>query len=117
MENLFKSIIDEQLSSVEFVQDYLQLHFDGSILTFYSWPEVNLETINYKIGDVMYRNALCEMISHKVNKVVLLEKTRVELFFDNDNSISLSLIRNQSNIGLAELAYFVNVDKEWFVLD
>lgn len=116
MENLFKSIIDEQLSSVEFVQDYLQLHFDGNTLTFYSWPEVNIENINYEIGDLLYRNALCELISQNVTDVLLLEKARVTIFFHN-NKISLNLVRNQSNIELAELVYFVSVDKDWFVLD
>ncbi|TKC09075.1 hypothetical protein [Pedobacter frigoris] len=117
MENLFKSIIGEQLSSVEFVQDYLQLHFDGNTLTFYSWPEVNLESINYKIGDIMYRDALCKIIASEVNNVVLLENTRLELFFTNDSSISLSLVRDQSNSSLAEFLYFVDVNEKWFVLD
>jgi hypothetical protein len=117
MENLLKSIIGEQLSSVVFVQDYLQLHFDGNTLTLYSWPEVNLGTTTYKFGDIMYRNALCEIIGHKIMNVVLLENTSVKLFFQYENGISLSLVRNQSNIGLAEFLYFAGADKGWFVLD
>lgn len=116
MENVFHTIIDEQLSSVEFVQDYLQLHFDGNTLTFYSWPEVIIENVNYDIGDLLYRNALCQLISQKVTDVLLLEKQQLTIFFHN-SMISLNLIRNHSNIGLAELVYFVSVDKDWFVLD
>jgi hypothetical protein len=85
MENLFKSIIGEQLSSVEFIQDYLQLHFDGNTLTLYSWPQVNLGSLTYKHGDIMYRNALCEIISHEVDRVVLLKNTRVTFYFDDDS--------------------------------
>lgn len=117
MENIFKSIIGEQLSSVEFVQDYLQLHFDGNTLTFYSWPEINLGSKLYKVNDELYKNALCEMITHKVNRVVLLEKSKMELFFDNNNFITLSLVRNEANIGLVELVYFISIEKEWFILD
>ena len=117
MENLFKSIIGEQLSSVEFVQDYLQLHFDGNTLTLYSWPQVNLGSLTYKHGDIMYRNALCEIISHEVDRVVLLENTRVTFYFDDEYSITLNLVRNQSNSSLPEFLYFVDVNEGWFVLD
>jgi hypothetical protein len=117
MENLFKSIIGEQLSSVTFIQDYLQLHFDGNILTFYSWPQVNLGTISCKFRDIGYRNALCEIISIKVTNVVIVENTSLKIFFEDNNNISLSLVRDQSNIGLAEFLYFVDVDRGWFVLN
>src|SRR5580692_5452288 len=39
-ESMFESIIGEQLSSVEFVQDYVQLRFDGPTLTAFVWPEL-----------------------------------------------------------------------------
>jgi len=47
---LRKKLIGEQLSSVEFVQDYLQLHFDGRTITAYVWPKVfvNIETFYRK---------------------------------------------------------------------
>ena len=34
------ALVGWQLSSVEFVQDYLQLHFDDKTITFYIWPAV-----------------------------------------------------------------------------
>jgi len=117
MENLFKAIIGEQLSSVEFVQDYLQLHFDGNTLAFYEWPEINLQTLRYQVGDMNYRNALCKLISHKIIKIDLLENDRVEFFFEEDSCIKLNLVRNESNSDLSEFLYFNGTDKEWFVLE
>jgi|SRR5690606_3215441 len=116
MEKLFKSIINEQLSSVEFVQDYLQLHFDGQTLTCYSWPDVKVGTVDYKFSQPGYRDAICKIIGYKVNHVDLLENERLDIFFQNDMVISLSLIRNETNGDLAEFAYFHGLNDEWFVL-
>lgn len=117
MENIFRSILDEQLSSVEFVQNYLQLHFDGNILTLYSWPEIDTDSGKYNIGMPGYRDALCEMITHKIDRVSFVEQNHLHLFFDNGFQISLSLKRDELNLDLAEFAYFINIDKEWFAID
>ncbi|MBK7808451.1 MAG: hypothetical protein IPJ51_19490 [Saprospiraceae bacterium] len=56
METILKDkLINEQLSSVEFVQDYLQLHFDGRTITSYIWPIINIKNENLIFGDVVYR--------------------------------------------------------------
>ncbi|WP_316751750.1 hypothetical protein [Pedobacter gandavensis] len=117
MENLFKSILDEQLSSVEFVQDYLQLHFDGSTLTCYSWPNIIKGSKSFNFYTIGYRDALCEIITERVTRVSLIEKTQLDIFFENDHHVSLSLKRNDLNAGLAEFIYFFNAEGEWFVLD
>ena len=36
------SMVGQELSAVEFVQDYLQLRFDGPVLTLFEWPDVFL---------------------------------------------------------------------------
>ena len=43
MENIspLQIIVGEKLSSVTFVMDYVQLGFDGPLLTAYSGPEVS----------------------------------------------------------------------------
>lgn len=117
MENLFKSIIGEQLSSVEFVQDYLQLHFDGNTLTCYVWPDVKANLKNFNIEKEGYRDAICEIISHKVIQVKLVEKHKLELFFSDGYLVSLNLVRHRDNKHIPELAYFKNIEKEWLVLE
>lgn len=118
MENAdyFKSLIGEQLSSVEFVQDYLQLHFDGNTLTFYSWPIVTLNEKQYMVGDLDYRNKLCSIIGKKVTKVMLDDKVEVEIFID-DAIIILPLLRDSSNKDIPEFMYYRDVNKNWLVLD
>jgi hypothetical protein len=117
MDNPFKSILGEQLSSVEFVQDYLQLHFDGNTLTYYSWPNIIQGSRSLNIQTIGYRDALCEIISQKVIRILLFDNTQLDIFFDNDHQVSLSLKRNELNAELAEFIYFTDIEGGWFVLD
>jgi hypothetical protein len=116
MQDLFKSIISEQLSSVVFVQDYLQLCFDGNILTCYAWPNVTIDLVNYTNDKPGYKDALCSIIRKLVLDVRFMEETEVNLYFDNA-TITLNLTRNDSNKDLVEFAYFNGYDGKWFVLD
>ncbi len=117
MKELFNSILKEQLSSVEFVQDYLQLHFDGNTLICYTWPRVLVDAKDYGIDDEGYRDAICRIITHKLLRVSYIEKQNLSMCFDDKSEINLSLLRNELNIDIIEFAYFRGVNKEWFVLD
>ena len=57
------SVIGQELSSVEFLQDHLVLHFDGPTLTLYTWPDVFREEGSYAYGEPEYRNVLCAVLS------------------------------------------------------
>jgi len=59
--NHLDRLIGEQLSAVQFIQDYLQLHFDGQGLTCYIWPEIYFHNHCFKFGDIM-RQKLFESV-------------------------------------------------------
>jgi hypothetical protein len=61
-----ESLVGEQLSAVVFVQDYLQLQFDGSVLSLYIWPSVKLAEIDVIFGQTGYRDLLC----HQIGKII-----------------------------------------------
>jgi hypothetical protein len=117
MDNLFDSILGQQLSAVTFVQDYLQLHFDGNILTCYSWPFVITASETYTIHTDGYRDALCNIITSKVIAASLKEEDSLDICFHNDVVICLNLIRDTVTKDLPEFAYFNSADDKWFVLD
>jgi hypothetical protein len=50
-ESLLSKLLDEPLSSVVFVADYLQLDFNGSRFTAYAWPKVLIGTSTWEFGD------------------------------------------------------------------
>ena len=53
------AIEGEELRSVAFAEDYLELRFGGSLLTLYAWPYVMHTEYSVAFGEPEYRNALC----------------------------------------------------------
>jgi len=108
----------EQLSSVEFVQDYLQLNFDGRIITSYIWPTVEIGEEVYKFGDQNYRNKLCGLIGKKIDNISCQEKKYLMLLFENGiEKIMINLDPNNPEI-VSEIAIFNDeLDKTWIVFD
>ncbi|HMF53203.1 MAG TPA: hypothetical protein VK593_02560 [Edaphobacter sp.] len=84
-------VVGEELIAVEFVQDFLQLRFDGPLLTLYSWPHVLLSEFSIAFGEPEYRNALCSLIGEKVDEATLEEGDSLTLRFENETVIALSL--------------------------
>jgi hypothetical protein len=107
----FQRLIGEQLSAVCFVQDYLQLEFDGYKLTTYTTPLV--ETLPNKwlaYENDQYKNVLCRLIARQVEQIVS-EPSRILISFqDCTERISLPLHEGQDNI------YYTDFEERWFVV-
>ena len=86
-----EELVGQTLGSVEFVQDYLQLRFDGPLLTLYEWPEVFREEGSYAFGEPEYRNVLCDLIADDVTAASLEEGEAMEVQFSSGASIRSSL--------------------------
>jgi hypothetical protein len=76
-EKSLQMLIGEQLSAVTFVQDYLQLQFDGPRLTVFSHPVVMLGDKTFHWGKPGFRDALCtisprKLLKHKLLMVIAL---------------------------------------------
>jgi len=98
------AIIGEQLSSVEFVQDYVQLHFDGPYLIAFTWPVVEVQDKIFSSGAPQYRDALCERIARKVLTATLVEDDSVKIGFDDGAIIRISL-RHEDRTGPDAVLY------------
>ena len=97
-------LVDCQLSSVEFVQDYLQLRFDGPCLTTITHPRVHVGNKWYMWGIPGYRDQLCERITQVVSRVSLIEDQELCIEFDDHTCIAVSL--RQEDYRAAEAARF-----------
>jgi len=84
-------IVGEQLSAVIFVQDYLQLQFDGPTLTLLNWPiiEIGGNQIHYRTEE--YRNKLCELIGRLVTDVSSKEEKNMRIDFEYQATLFVSL--------------------------
>ena len=85
------AIEGEELKSVEFVDDYLQLRFGEPLLKLYDWPHVLLTDFSVAFGEPEYRNALCAQIGETVEKAMLEEDDALTVEFANGIVFALSL--------------------------
>lgn len=105
--NYLQDLIDRQLSSVEFVQDYLQLHFDGITLTSFNKPIVIINGITYTISTPGYRDALCSLISQIVIEVYETKEV-ISIQFGGTNYINISIREEDCN---PEAAMLINENR------
>ncbi len=84
-------VVGEQLSSVEFVQDYLQLHFDGPTLTIYRYPLVEVGGVRHAGGSPGYRDLLCDRIAKQVCSVTVTAGKEIGVEFEDGARIAIPL--------------------------
>jgi len=106
-------LVGRDLTSVEFVLDYIQLHFEKPCLTALTLPSVRGAGWEVKFGDPGYRDRLCEQIGVSVEAVDATEVEAV-LRFANGNAIVISL-RNEDYRG-PEAINFTNGEGSWWVV-
>ena len=85
------AIEGEELKSVTFVEDFLQLGFGGPLLTLYNWPYVMLPDFSVAYGEPEYRNALCAQIGEMVSAAALEEGNALTIELGNGVVLGLSL--------------------------
>lgn len=87
----FAELRGNQLSSVEFVQDYLQLRFDGPCLNVYTPLTVSTGENTITSWNTGFRDLLCEQITKMVIKVSFEQENQLNIQFDDGSEISVSL--------------------------
>ncbi|HEX7285645.1 MAG TPA: hypothetical protein VF532_05650 [Candidatus Angelobacter sp.] len=102
----------EQLSSVEFVQDYVQLRFDGPCLSAYNPHHITSSNSTIAWREPGYCDALCKLIAHRVQKATVAEDS-IRVSFDNDAVWTMSL-GDQGRTG-PEAFYFVDHEGNFWV--
>ena len=85
------AIEGEELRSVAFVEDYLELRFGSSLLTLYAWPYVMHTDYSVAFGEPEYRNALCTLIGEQVATATLEEESALTVEFGSGVVLGLSL--------------------------
>jgi hypothetical protein len=119
MEGALKSkLAGEQLSSVEFVKDYVQLHFDGRTITAFVWPEIKIKDSVFRFGEIEYRNVLCNLIGIEVEDLFMQDKAFLVLQFkDEKGIITINLSPTNPEI-ISEIAIFSDeLDQTWAIFD
>ena len=86
-----QGLVGEQLSAVAFVQDYVELHFDGPVIRALTNPIVVSNGARISFPAPGSRDALCQFIGRKVAKIELQEQVSLTCHFQGDGSIIVPL--------------------------
>lgn len=113
-EEVLKDILGRQLSSVEFVQDYVQLRFDGPTLTAVTQPIVELQGETLRWGEPGFRDALCARIMRNVVSAHVIPGDSVRIAFDDGAIVGVSL--RKEDYRAAEAVKFDVTPARWWVL-
>ena len=84
-------LVGQELKSVCFVEDFLQLGFGDARVTYYAWPHVLLPDFSVAFGEPEYRNALCAQIGEEVTEASLEEGAALTIELQNGVVFGLSL--------------------------
>jgi hypothetical protein len=68
-DSLLQALVEEELGSVVFVMDYLQLDFGRARFTAFVWPTVTVGDVALTFGEPGYRDALSALITHEVTSI------------------------------------------------
>lgn len=113
--NHFHLIVGEQLSAVIFVQDYLQLDFDGNKFTLNVWPEVNINGRISNYNQAAYRNELCSLLTNIVKQIEIIEQESFSITFKDGSFIKLSLNYDAVDV-VGEIVVFEDNEENWSYL-
>ena len=103
LETRMQEIVGHELSSVEFVRDYIQFRFDGPCLTAITRPTLISSAAALGPNDPGFRDGLCSEIGVKVAAVQI---TGVELIIVFADSCRLVFsLRDEDYIGPESLNY------------
>jgi len=111
-EGLLRRLIGRDVSSVEFVRDYVQLRFDGPTLTAVTTPSVSAGGRVYRWKDGGYRDMLCGRIGKHVTAAEIVANEYLRLCFEDGVDLSISL--RPDDYDVAEAATFTFDDENWW---
>src|ERR1700704_6488245 len=97
-------IVGKQLSSVEFVQDYVQLRFDGSLLNAVTQPSVESNGRELHWGEAGFRDELCNRIGKRVVSAQIIPGEALKIKLEDGAIIRISL--RDRDYRSAEAVYF-----------
>ncbi len=103
-ESVLARLRNEHMSAVTFVQDYVQLHFDGPCITAYVWPRIIRTDVTHEAGMAGYRDALCDLIGKTIIDVG--EDSNKSLFIRFIDGATLEVSLNESDRDGPEAAMF-----------
>lgn len=101
--NPFESVIGREVASITFVRDYVQIGFDGPVLTAVTWPELSATAKVWTTEATNYRDVLCSTIGQRVTSAGVTDR---EIVVELEQGVRIVVsLRPEDRIG-SDSAYF-----------
>ena len=109
------SLVGADLSTVAFVRDYVEFHFDGPVLRSLTDPVVQAGGRTVVRADEGWRDALCDLINATVLGVRIVDDVSIELDFSGEDANPdagrrLTVPLDQDSLVGPEAAHFMPAD-------
>jgi hypothetical protein len=114
LSDALQELIGLPLCSIEFVMDYVQLHFGGPTLTAFTRPSLHVGSTTLRWDTAGFRDSLCALIQIKVAEARVLKGEEVDLRFENGTTFSVSL-RETDYSGPEALEFVIDSGPSWIV--
>ena len=98
-------IINERLSGVAFVQDYVEFHFDEKVIRSLANPVLIMQDKTFEFPNLGSRDFFCSLIGRTLNNIVLEEEDSICLIFDAETRLIIPL--SESKQAGPEAAHYV----------
>lgn len=99
-------VINEQLSAVSFIHDYIELVFYEKIIRVFTASFLKNTEGEYKYPQAGSRDALCSLIGKTVVSINILGGERVELYFSGGEALAIPL--SSENQEIIEAMHYVS---------
>ena len=103
-----QSVVGKKLLSVNFVEDYVQLAWDGSSLSAFSMPVITHKATRFSSNDADYKVVMWRLEDQKTEKVDVVPEKAVVLHFGNSARLEISIL-DADYVG-PEILHFRNAD-------
>jgi hypothetical protein len=101
--NPFGSVIGREIASITFVRDYVQIGFDGPVLTAVTWPELSATARLWTTETSGYRDVLCSTIGRRVTSAGV---TDLEIFIEVEDGVRMVVSLSPEDRTGSESAHF-----------
>lgn len=86
-----RGLVGEPVSAICFVHDYVELHFDGSILRCLVGPVLETAEFRIRFPDAGSRDGLCSLIGQSVQTISLDDHEEMEVGFSSGAKLIVPL--------------------------
>ena len=97
-------LVNDELSAVSCVRDYVEFHFDGPVLRALSDPQLEVGGTRVQFPGEGSRDALCALIGRQVTRAEVIQREYIRLEF-GDARLTISL--RQSDLNGPEAAHLM----------